>query len=73
MAEITKEIDLNDLDEIVQDMKGIDALLVHLESSEYFRGSEEDSLTFRAIRNSLENTKNKLVYIMGDYYKEKEE
>ena len=68
MAEITKEIDLNDLDEIVQDLKGVEALLVHLESSEYFKGSEEDSLTFRAIRNSLENIDGKLVNIMGDYY-----
>ena len=69
MAEITKEIDLNDLDEIVQDLKGVEAVLVHLESSEYFKGSEEDSLTFRAIRNSIENTNNKLMQIMGDYYK----
>lgn len=69
MAEISKEIDLNDLDEIVQDLKGVEALLVHLESSEYFKGEEEDSLTFRAIRNSLEHTTGKLVVLMGDYYK----
>lgn len=72
MTNIAKTVDLNDLDEIVQDMKGLEALLVHLESSEYFKEAEEDNLTFRAIRNSVENTKNKLVAIMGDYYKEKE-
>lgn len=69
MTEVSKEIDLNDLDEIVQDIKGVEALLVHLESSEYFKGAEEDSLTFRAIRNSIENTNNKLMGLMGDYYK----
>jgi len=49
-------------------LSGIETLLVHLESSEYFKGVEEDALTFRAIRNSLKYTKNNLKHLMEVFY-----
>lgn len=57
-------IDINDLKEVVQDLKGIEHLLISLESSEYYIGAESERLSFRAIRNSLEYTTNKLKKII---------
>lgn len=62
----TKEINLDDLQEVVMDMQGIEELLIHLESSEYFKGSEEDSLVFRAVRNSIECARKKIKGLMED-------
>ena len=45
---------------IIQDIKGIKSVLLHVEVSEYFRGAEEDTILLRAIRNSLEFTENRL-------------
>ena len=66
-----KPIDLNELDEVVTDLKSIEATLVLLESSEYFKHSE-DGLVFRSLRNSLENIRGKLTALMGDYYQNQE-
>ena len=67
-----RKIDYDDLKEVLLDMQGIEVLLVHLETSEYFKLIEQDVLIFRALRNNLEYTKDKLneimekVYIQGD-------
>lgn len=66
-----KPIDLNELDDVVTDLKSIEATLVLLESSEYFKLSE-DGLVFRSLRNGLENTRGKLTALMGDYYQTQE-
>ena len=66
MTNTLKQIDVNDLDEIIQDLKGLEHLLLHMESSEYFKHTEEDSLAFRAIRNSIEHTNEKIVNIIRE-------
>ena len=48
------QVDYDDMIEIKQDMKGIEVILVHLETSEYFKGAEEDLLALRIIRKNLE-------------------
>ena len=55
-----RQVDFDELFEIIEDLKGIEALLLHVEASEYFKGAEEDTIVFRAIRNSLEHTEKKL-------------
>lgn len=55
-----RQIDYDDLFEIIQDLKGLDALLLHVEASEYFKGAEDDTIILRVIRNSLKYTEKKL-------------
>ena len=65
---MTRQIDYDDLMEVLLDIKGMEALIVHLETSEYLKITEEDALVFRALRNSLELTKGKLKRIMKNGY-----
>lgn len=65
---MTKQIDYEDLMEVLLDIKGIESLLVHLETSEYLKLTEEDALVFRGLRNSLEKTKDKLSKIIKNGY-----
>ena len=65
-----RQIGYDDLFEIINDIKGIKALLLHVEMSEYFKGAEEDTILLRAIRNSLEFTENKLKSLIEEYYEE---
>ena len=65
---MTRQIDYDDLMEVLLDIKGMEALIVHLETSEYLKIIEEDALVFRALRNSLELTKGKLKRIMKNGY-----
>ena len=69
---MTRQIDYDDLMEVLLDMQGIESLLVHLETSEYLKPTEEDTLVFRVLRNSLEHTKNKINSIMEIAYKSQE-
>lgn len=55
-----RQIEYDDMYEIIQDLKGIKVLLLHVEASEYFKGAEEDTIVLRAVRNSLEYTEEKL-------------
>lgn len=63
--EMKNPIDLEDLKDIVIDLEAIEGLLVHLEASGYFVDGQ-DGLTFRAVRNSLEHTREKLENIMSE-------
>ena len=45
------------------DLEAIEGLLIHMEASGYFTDGQ-DGLTFRAIRNSLEHTREKLENLM---------
>lgn len=62
-------VSLNDLDEVVMDLEGVEALFTLLESSEYYQNGE-DRYVCRAIRNSITETKRKLKDAMGDYYED---
>ena len=63
-----RQIEYDDMYEIIQDLKGIDALLLHVEASEYFKGAEEDTIVLRSIRNSLEYTEEKLSDLLKVVY-----
>ena len=64
---MTRQIDFDDLTDVLLDVKGVEVLLIHLESSAYLKISEEDILVLRAIRNSLEHTQSKLKYLLENY------
>lgn len=57
------QVDYNDLDEIKMDLEGIISLLCVLETSDCYKDTSDDGIC-RALRNSVELTKNKLVDIM---------
>lgn len=61
-----KQVNYDELYEVFQDICGIEALLCHLEVSEYFKREEDDKLALRAIRNSIEHTKDKLKNILEE-------
>ena len=69
-----QNISCNDLNEIVMDLRGMEDLLTLMSSSEYYNDGP-DAYVCRAVRNSITETKRKLMDLMGDYYKnpEKEE
>lgn len=59
------QIDYNDLFDIRMDLDGMIALLTVIESSDYYKDTNDDGVC-RALRNSVELTKNKLVDIMDN-------
>lgn len=63
-----RQIEYDDMYEIIQDLKGINLLLLHVEASKYFKGAEEDTIVLRAIRNSLEHTEEKLSDLLKGAY-----
>ena len=63
-----REVDYDDLMEVLLDIKGINAVIEHLETSEYLKMTDEDALVFRTLRNNLEHTKDKLKGIMDNAY-----
>lgn len=65
---MTRQIDYDDLADVLLDIQGVESLLVHLETSEYLKLTAEDALIFRALRKNLEHTKNKLKEIMEKVY-----
>lgn len=67
-----KNMSLNDLDEIVMDLSGMEDLLTLMASSEYYNDGP-DAYVCRALRNSITETKRKLMDLMGDYYKDSEQ
>ena len=60
-----KLIDYDDLKDIAIDIEAIEGLLTHMEASGYFTDGQ-DGLTFRAIRNSLEHTREKLEKLINE-------
>ena len=58
-------INIEDLMEIKLDLDGMVSLLTVIESSEYYQNTSDDGV-MRALRNSIELTRNKLIAIMGD-------
>lgn len=65
-----RQVEYDDLYEIIQDLNGIESLLLHVEASEYFKGAEEDTIVLRAIRNSLKYTTDELKHLMAVTYEE---
>ena len=63
-----RQIDYDDLIEVAKDIQAIEVLIVHLESSEYYKGLEEDTFVLRAIRNSLECIKNKVEQLLKEFF-----
>lgn len=59
------KVDENDLTEILMDLDSMSALLTVMESSDYYKGTEDDKVC-RALRNSVEYTKSKLRDIIED-------
>lgn len=57
------QIDKNDLFEIELDLKGMIDLLTVMEASDFYKDTNDDGVC-RALRNSLEYTKEKLSKIM---------
>lgn len=58
-------INIEDLMEIKLDLDGMVALLTVIESSEYYQNTSDDGI-MRALRNSIELTRNKLATIIDD-------
>ena len=56
-------IDKNDLVEIEMNLEGLLNLLIIMESSDYYKDTGEEGVC-RALRNSLEYTKEKFSYII---------
>ena len=63
-----RQIEYDDMYEIIQDLKGINLLLLHVEASEYFKGAEEDTIVLRAIRNSLVYTEERIRTLLKAAY-----
>lgn len=66
-----RQVEYDDMYEIIQDLKGLDVLLLHVEASEYFKGAEEDMVVLRSIRNSLKHTEDKLNNLFENSYEVK--
>lgn len=54
-----------DLKEILMDLDGVVALLTVMESSDYYKNTTDDGVC-RALRNSIELTRNKLSNIVDN-------
>lgn len=59
-----KLVDYDDLKDVAIDLEAIEGLLIHMEASGYFTDGQ-DGLTFRAVRNSIEHTREKLLNLMN--------
>lgn len=55
----------NQLDDVLMDLNGVLALLTVMESSDYYQNTTDDGVC-RALRNSIELTRNKLSSIVDD-------
>ncbi len=67
-----ERVSCNDLNEVVMDLRGLEDLFTLMASSEYY-GDGPDAYVCRALRNSITETKRKLMDLMGDYYEEETE
>lgn len=62
-----QNVSCNELDDVVMDLRGMEDLLTLMASLEYY-GDGPDAYICRALRNSITETKRKLMDTMGDYY-----